>query len=62
MPPPTPVIQMPQLIDEGEMMGRAYRLFSDGSIEIATLLGLRRFASLSDARHFIGAGDRAMTA
>ncbi len=61
VPPPIPVVRIPQIIDEGEMMGRAYRLFSDGSIEIATLLGLRRFASLSDARQFIGPGDRGMT-
>lgn len=60
-PPPLPPTRATEVIDEGEMMGRAYRLFSDGSIEVATLLGLRRFDSLMDARQFVGPGDRSMT-
>jgi hypothetical protein len=55
LPPPLP----PHLISEGELAGRLYRHYSDGSVEIATLLGLRRFDSLMDAREFIGGGEAA---
>lgn len=49
-----------QVIAEGEIQGRTYRHFSDGSVEISTLLGMRRFASLTDARQFIAPGDSAL--
>jgi hypothetical protein len=55
-PPPPPSLP-PHVIAEGELAGRYYRHFSDGSVEIATLLGLRRFESLMDAREFIGPGE-----
>lgn len=63
-PPSPPPIAPPepetQVIAEGEIQGRVYRHFSDGSVEISTLLGMRRFASLTDARQFIGPSDAAL--
>lgn len=64
VPPPSPRVAIPQpeaqVIAEGEIHGRIYRHFSDGSVEISTLLGMRRFASLTDARQFIGPSDAAL--
>jgi hypothetical protein len=40
-------------IGSGSLNGRDYALFADGSLEIETLLGRRRFASILDAREFI---------
>ncbi len=33
---------------------RPYRLLADGSIEVETILGTRRFATMKEAREFIG--------
>ena len=32
---------------------RPYRTFADGSVEVETILGTRRFATMGDARDFI---------
>lgn len=42
------------VLERGLFKDRPYTLFGDGSIEIETLLGLRRFTSLQDAYEFIG--------
>jgi hypothetical protein len=43
-----------KVVERGRLKDRPYVLFGDGSIEIETLLGQRRFASFKDAREFIG--------
>lgn len=43
-----------KIVERGLLKDRAYVLFGDGSIEIETLLGLRRFPSLREAAEFIG--------
>jgi hypothetical protein len=43
-----------KVVERGRLNDRPYVLFGDGSIEIETLLGQRRFASFKDAREFIG--------
>jgi hypothetical protein len=54
---PTPSVK-PQtrgkIVERGLLKDRAYVLFGDGSIEVETLLGLRRFQSLREAAEFIG--------
>jgi hypothetical protein len=44
----------PELLATGEMNGRRYALFSDGSVELLTLLGRRRFRTIAHAREFVG--------
>ena len=36
-----------------ELSRRPYRTFADGSVEVDTILGTRRFATMGDARDFI---------
>jgi hypothetical protein len=43
-----------KIVERGLLKDRAYVLFGDGTIEIETLLGLRRFTSLREAAEFIG--------
>lgn len=43
------------IVTRGELHGRDYVLFRDGSVMIETLLGTRRFASITEAQEFIGA-------
>ncbi|MEJ2124544.1 MAG: hypothetical protein P8Y67_04870 [Alphaproteobacteria bacterium] len=43
------------IVTRGELNGRDYVLFRDGSVVIETLIGPRRFASISEAQEFIGA-------
>jgi hypothetical protein len=43
-----------EIVARGEVGGRDYVLFRDGSVVIETLLGPRRFLSLSEAQQFIG--------
>ncbi len=43
-----------KIVERGLLKDRAYVLFGDGSIEVETLLGLRRFPSLREAAEFIG--------
>lgn len=49
-PQPEPV----RIAERGRLHGRPYIAFSDGSAEVETLLGRRRFASLAEARDFVG--------
>jgi hypothetical protein len=57
---PSPIAPAPEPIDpsavveRGWIRGRPYARFGDGSVEIETLLGVRRFASYSDAEDFVG--------
>jgi len=46
------------LIEEGEIAGHVYRVLADLTVEIDTLLGVRRFDSMEAARRFVGAPDR----
>ncbi|MBR2535444.1 MAG: hypothetical protein IKE66_05160 [Hyphomicrobium sp.] len=45
----------PIALASGSLGEKTYVAFSDGSIEIDTMLGRRRFADLSAAREFVGA-------
>ncbi len=51
---PQPQPQPRKVVGRGQLKDRPYVLFGDGSIEIETLLGLRRFPSLQEAHEFIG--------
>ncbi len=63
-PKPTPARQqqpvkerakpLPKVVERGWLKDRAYVLFIDGSVEIDTLLGRRRFSSMQDAHEFVG--------
>lgn len=47
-------IEPPVVVAQGDLSGRDYALYSDGSVVVETLLGQRRFQTLQDARQFIG--------
>jgi hypothetical protein len=47
--------QTTEVVTRGAVAGRDYVLFRDGSVVVETLLGPRRFLSLSEAQEFIGA-------
>ena len=50
-----PVKTLPRkVLERGWWKDRAYTIFHDGSVEIETLLGLRRFECMTDAQDFIG--------
>jgi hypothetical protein len=56
-PPPPPVVEPidpSTVVERGWIRDRPYARYADGSVEIETLLGVRRFASFTDAEHFIG--------
>jgi hypothetical protein len=54
-PEPEPVYVDPDtIVERGRIGDRAYVRFADDSVEVETLLGVRRFASLAEARDFIG--------
>ena len=59
VPPPEaePEVELLE-IDRGMLRGRAYVLFEDGSMEVVTRLGNRRFSKLHDALDFIGEHQR----
>jgi hypothetical protein len=44
-----------EIVTKGALAGRDYVLFRDGSVVVETLLGPRRFLSLTEAQEFIGA-------
>lgn len=55
-----PHMLMPQravgdVVTRGALNGRDYILFRDGSVVVETLLGARRFPSITEAQEFIGA-------
>jgi hypothetical protein len=51
---PRSLVEPKSVLERGLFKDRPYTLFGDGSIEIETLLGARRFTSLQDACEFIG--------
>lgn len=53
VPPPLP--QSPKPVIGGQLAGREFLEYNDGSIEIDTMVGRRRFVSLEAAREFVGA-------
>jgi hypothetical protein len=52
--PQTPTAQS-EIVERGRFDGRAYLRYRDGSVEIETLLGVRRFSSMEEVEEFIGA-------
>jgi hypothetical protein len=52
IPPPLPAPRKPTV--GGQLAGRDFLEYDDGSIEIDTLVGRRRFVSLDAARDFVG--------
>jgi hypothetical protein len=44
-----------EVVTRGALNGRDYVLFRDGSVVVETLLGPRRFSSITEAQEFIGA-------
>lgn len=52
VPPPLP--QPPKPVIGGTLAGREFLQYEDGSIEIDTLVGRRRFVSLDAAKEFVG--------
>lgn len=42
-----------QIVERGWVKDRAYVLFTDGAVEVETMLGRRHFPSLQDAKEFI---------
>jgi hypothetical protein len=52
VPPPLP--EPPKPVIGGKLAGREFLEYQDGSIEIDTLVGRRRFASLEAAKEFVG--------
>jgi hypothetical protein len=56
-PPVTDADMVPTqaIIARGQLGGREQLLLKDGSVIVETRLGRRRFASIADAREFIGA-------
>jgi hypothetical protein len=42
-----------KIIERGWVKDRAYVLYNDGSVEVETMLGRRRFPSLQEAQEFI---------
>jgi hypothetical protein len=52
LPPPLP--EPPKPVTGGQLAGRDFLEYHDGSVEIDTLVGRRRFVSLEAAREFVG--------
>ncbi len=47
-------VQTSRIVERGRLRDRPFVRFGDGTVEVETLLGLPRFASLKDAHEFIG--------
>lgn len=47
-------VEARSVVERGLLRDRPYILFGDGTIEVETLLGMRRFTSLQEAYEFIG--------
>ncbi len=54
-PAPPAEIASEAVVERGWVKDRGYALFADGSVEVETLLGTRRFASFEEVHEFIGA-------
>jgi hypothetical protein len=48
-----PHVRNRQIVERGWVKDRAYVLFTDGAVEVETMLGRRQFPSLQDAKEFI---------
>lgn len=48
-----PAARQRKILERGWVKDRAYVLFTDGSVEVETMLGRRQFPSLQDAQEFI---------
>jgi hypothetical protein len=53
-PAAAPLPSPPKPVVGGKLAGREFLLHADGTIEIDTLVGRRRFVSLSAAKEFVG--------
>ena len=53
--PTPPPLSPPQPVIGGKLAGREFLAHPDGTIEIDTLVGRRRFASIAAAKEFVGA-------
>lgn len=53
-PPPEPQAPPNQIIERGRLNGRGYLRYRDGTVEVETLLGVRRFKSVEEAEEFVG--------
>jgi hypothetical protein len=53
-PPTVEPVDPMRVVERGWIRGRPFARFADGSVEIETLLGVRRFASFADAEDFVG--------
>jgi hypothetical protein len=53
-PVPPPLPEPPKPIVGGQLAGREFLQYEDGSVEIDTLVGRRRFVSVDAAREFVG--------
>jgi hypothetical protein len=56
-PPPPPVVETidpSTIVERGWIRNRPYARFADGSVEVETLLGVRRFTTFADAQDFVG--------
>ena len=51
---PQPTQAPKNVVERGLFKDRPYVLFGDGTIEVKTLLGVRRFSSVIEAHEFIG--------
>ena len=52
-PSATPAAVSPATAHEMGRERRPYRTFPDGSVEVETIVGTRRFDTMADAREFI---------
>jgi hypothetical protein len=53
--PPNPAPLDPEaVVERGWIRDRPFVRYADGSVEVETLLGVRRFTSFSDAEGFVG--------
>lgn len=53
-PPVVETIDPSTIVERGWIRNRPYARFADGSVEVETLLGVRRFATFADAQDFVG--------
>ena len=52
---PQPAAPAPdEIVERGWIKDRPFARYGDGSVEVETLLGVRRFQSLADAQEFVG--------
>lgn len=58
-PAPDPEPATRRVLEEGLLAGRIYSRYSDGTIEVETLMGARQFKSMMEAEAFLG-GDQVL--